>query len=115
MKKKNELPDINKLVGLLLKQRGSSLRRQSLKMGESHNYLGTSLKRKNLPIGLLLELSESLGVNLLEAYLHMLPPHVRPTAAERDLMQRINDLATELLRAKEERDLYLRLLEGRPR
>lgn len=113
MDKKNQLPDMNKLVGALLSQRGSSLRRQSLKMGQSHNYLGTALKRKNLPIGLLLELSIDLNVNLLEAYLLHLPPHVRPTAAERDLMQRINDLTAELLRVKEERDRYWKVIEKR--
>lgn len=111
MDKKTTLPDINRLVGALLKQRGSSLRRQSLRMGQSHNYLGTALKRRNLPIGLLLELSNTLGVNLLEAYLSLLLPYVRPTAVERDLHQRINDLTAELQRVTEERDRYWRVIE----
>lgn len=113
MNKKTELPDINKLVAVLLKQRGSSLREQSLKMGRSHGYLINALKRKNLPIGLLLELSTALGVNLLEAYLHLLPPHVRPTAVERDLQQRLNDLTADLLHVQEERDRYWKVIEKR--
>lgn len=113
MDKKTTLPDINKLATVLLKQRGSSLRRQSLKMGQSHNYLGTALKRKNLPIGLLLELSNALGVNLLEAYLHLLHAHVRPTAVERDLLQKMADQTAELQRVTEERDRYWKVIEGR--
>ncbi|MCF8256392.1 MAG: hypothetical protein K9J06_02500 [Flavobacteriales bacterium] len=113
MTKRTTLPDINRLVGTLLQQRGSSLRAQSLKMGQSHNYLGTALKRKNLPIGLLLELSNALGVNLLEAYLHLLQPLVRPTAVERDLLQRLNDLTAELQRVTEERDRYWKVVERR--
>lgn len=113
MTKKTALPDISKYVGSLLKQRGSSLRAHSLKMGQSHNYLGTTLKRRNLPIGLLVELSNTLNVNLLEAYLPLLQPLVRPTAAERDLLQKMADQTAQLLRITEERDRYWKVIEGR--
>ncbi len=111
MDKNTPLPDINRLVGAILKQRGSSLRAQSLQMGYNHNYLNTALQRTNLPIGLLLELSTALEVNLLELYLPQLPAHVRTTAAERGLHQRINDLTAELHTVKEERDRYWRVIE----
>jgi lambda repressor-like predicted transcriptional regulator len=113
MTQKTTLPDINTYVAVLLKQRGSSLRALSLKMGHNHNWLGTALKRKNLPIDLLLELSNTLGVNLLEAYLPHLEPLVRPTAMERDLIQKMNDQTAHLLRVTEERDRYWKVIEGR--
>jgi lambda repressor-like predicted transcriptional regulator len=113
MDQNTPLPDINRLVGAILKQRGSSLRAQSLRLGYHHNYLNTALQRKNLPIGLLLELSTALEVNLLELYLPQLPAHVRATAVERGLHQRINDLTAELHSVKEERDRYWKVIERR--
>jgi len=111
MDQNTPLPDINRLVGAILKQRGSSLRAQSLRLGYNHNYLNTALQRKNLPIGLLLELSTALEVNLLEFYLPQLPAHVRTTAVERGLHQRINDLTAELHRVTEEKDRYWKVIE----
>lgn len=113
MKQKIELPDMSKLVGALLKQRGSSLRKQSLKMGYSHGYLINALQRKNLHIGLLLELSNVLDINLLEYYLPHLKEHLRTTAAERELVQKMNDQTAQLLRITEERDRYWKVIEGR--
>lgn len=111
MEPKTDLPDLNKAVAALLKKRDSSLRALSLQMGHSHNYLSTALQRRNLPIGLLLELSRALEVNLLELYLPQLPAHVRATAVERGLHQRINDLTAELHRVTEEKDRYWKVIE----
>jgi hypothetical protein len=52
-------------------------------------------------------------VNLLEAYLPHLEPLVRPTAMERDLIQKMNDQTAHLLRLTEERDRYWKVIEGR--
>lgn len=106
---------MNKVVASLLKQRGSSLRKQSLKMGYSHGYLINALQRKNLHIGLLLELSNALNINLLQFYLPHLHEHLRPTTAERELMQKLADQGAELQRITEERDKYWKVIEGRVR
>lgn len=113
MDKNNPLPDMNRVVGAILKQRNSSLRAQSLQMGHNHNYLNLALRRRHLPMDLLLDLSNALGVNLLEYYTPLLHAHVRPTAAERDLHRQLADLRAELDRVTEEKDRYWRVIERR--
>lgn len=113
MEKKNTQPNIAALAAGLLKQRGSSLRAMSLKMGRGHNYLSLTLKRKELPIQLLIELSNTLGYNFVELYLPQLHAHLRPTAAERALQQQLAEQAAQLQRITEERDRYWKVIEGK--
>jgi lambda repressor-like predicted transcriptional regulator len=113
MKQNNSQPDIALLASGLLKQRGSSLRALSLKMGRGHNYLSLTLRRKELPIQLLIELSNALGYNFVELYLPQLHAHLRPTAAERALQQQLAEQAALLQRTTEERDRYWKVIEGR--
>jgi hypothetical protein len=113
MEPKPEYPKLNKLVESLLKQRGSSLSKTSLQLGKAKNYLGVRLRTKNPPIGLLIELSNILSYNLLEAYRPFLEPEVRYTAHERHQMQQLADQAGEIIKLKEERDKYWRVIEGR--
>jgi hypothetical protein len=43
---------------------------------------------------------------MIEPYMNMLEPAIRPTSQERLLLQKITDLATELETVKAERDKY---------
>lgn len=106
MSTKNEYPNLSSVVATLLKQQGGSLRSHSLKMGQASNYLSTNLRANNPRISLLIELSNALDYNLLEAYRPFLKPEVASTAVERDLKQKMNDLTAELLRVTEEKDRY---------
>jgi len=113
MEQENTQPDIARLVKGLLKQRGSSLRTLSIKMGRNHSYLHLALKRKELPIQVLIELSNAIGYNFVELYLPQLHAHLRPTAAERALQQQLAEQAALLQRITEERDKYWKVIEGR--
>lgn len=113
MDKKPEFPSLHKVVESLLKGRGSSLAKASLKMGRASNYLTIRLKSNNPNIGLLVDLSNLVGINLLEAYLPFMAPEVRHTAVERELMQQLAAKNAELETVKTERDKYWGLLEKR--
>ena len=106
MSTKIELPDLAKSLPAILKRQGSSMRKVSLSMGHPHNYLATNLQSKNPRIALLIELSARTGLNMLEPYMNMLEPAIRPTSQERLLLQKITDLAAELETVKAERDKY---------
>jgi transcriptional regulator with XRE-family HTH domain len=113
MDTKPEYPNLNKVVASLLKQRGSSLSKTSVKLGKAKNYLTVKLRSKNPNIGLLIDLSNLIGVNLLEAYRSFLAPDVRHSVHERDLMMQLSKQAEEILKLTEERDRYWKVIENK--
>lgn len=110
---KYELPDLLSVINTLAKHNGTSLKSICKRMGRQHNFLHTHLRTKNPRIDVLMELSDLMNVNLLEAYLPLLQPTVRPTAVERDLIQQLAAKTAELETVKAERDKYWGLLEKR--
>jgi len=110
---KAKLPNLRNAVIGIAQRRGMSLRSLSLRMGHHENYLSDNLASKQPRISFLLELSAMLHTNLLESYLHLLPPTVRPTAIERDQLDQLDRMRQERDTARAERDKYWALLEKR--
>jgi hypothetical protein len=67
---KYQLPNLLNVVNGLAKNRGITLRSICISMNRQHNFLNSHLRTNNPRIDVLLELSDLLNVNLLEAYLH---------------------------------------------
>jgi hypothetical protein len=94
-------------------QQSTSLSRLSKEMGQNVTYIATHMKKGDPRVMLLVELSKRLQVNLLEAYLDLLPDGVRTTAAEQRLAEENAQLRKELEEVKAERDKYWRAIENR--
>ncbi len=106
MEEKKTLPNLLETVKGYAKLRGRSLKKISLGMGKSPNYLTQKLKNQNPDILILLELSELLNLNLVEHYTTLLPPALQTTHRERALLIELEQLKKELLTLKAERDKY---------
>ncbi len=106
VKSKKELPDIAAIARNWAKYKGTSLRSISRKLKKNPQYLHQNLHSRDVRPSVLLALSDFLGKNLFEYYLELLPPNVRPTAREKELIQEIEALKKELKRVGEERDRY---------
>lgn len=94
-------------------QQSTSLSRLSKEMGQNVTYIATHMKKGDPRVMLLVELSKRLQVNLLEAYLDLLPDGVRTTAAEQRLAEENAQLRKELEEVKAERDKYWSAIENR--
>ncbi len=110
---KYQLPNLLNVVNGLAKNRGITLRSICIRMNRQHNFLNSHLRTNNPRIDVLLELSDLLNVNLLEAYLPLLQPKVRPTALERDLIRQLAERTAELETVKAERDRLWGVVEKR--
>jgi hypothetical protein len=108
-----ELPDIRDAVKALLMKQNKSMHMASRRMGRSHNFLSLTLRDRNPRIGLLIDLSEELGTNLLNYYLDHMPPSVRLTARDVAHREEINALKAELERVKEENAKLWGVIAGR--
>lgn len=101
-KEKYKLPPINKMVRDWAKYQNTSLRKLSLRMGQSETYLNKILRRRDIRPTLLITLSKWLNINLLEPYLLLLPEDLQTTEREKLLHKKIESLETELEKTKEE-------------
>lgn len=107
------LPDIRTIVLSLLKKQGRTLSRASQGMGRSAYYLSVALRDRNPRIGMLMDLSDELGTNLLGYYQDHMPPGVRYTPRDVAYQQEIKALKAELETVKAERDKYWAVIAGR--
>ena len=110
---KYQLPNLLNVINGLAKNRGITLRSICISMNRQHNFLNSHLRTNDPRIDVLLELSDLLNVNLLEAYLPLLQPKVRPTALERDLIRQLAERTAELETVKAERDRLWGVVEKR--
>lgn len=110
---KKDLPDMPAIARNWAKYKGTSLKSVSRKLKKNPEFLRQSLSTRDVRPSVLLALSDFLSVNLFEYYLELLPPHVRPTAREKELMQEMEELKNELKRVGEERDKYWQALAGK--
>ncbi len=101
-------PKLEILEGLraIAHQQNTSLSQISKEMGQSPNYLKSHMEKGDPRVMLLVELSVRLKVNLLEAYMDLLPADVRTTGAEHLLALENAGLRQELETVKAERDKY---------
>lgn len=106
-------PDHRNFIRVRLKSKRLSLHKLSGKWNRSKGYLSKALQDPDLRVGLLLQLSEALNENLLDHYIQALDPTLRPTAAERNLQQQLNDTQLQLKRVTEERDRYWQALSNK--
>jgi transcriptional regulator with XRE-family HTH domain len=119
IKTKTELPRIAAIVRDWAKYKRTSLRKLSMRMGKSKNYLYDNMKGDDIRPSLLLILSEVLNANLFEHYTALLPDNLQTTEREKLLHKKIESLETELEKMKEElkkteaeRDKYWGALAG---
>lgn len=108
-----ELPDIRDIVKALLNRQNSTMHKASKRMGRSHNFLTLALRDRNPRIGLLLDLSEEVGTNLLNYYLDQMPPSVRLTARDIVARDEITALKAELETVKTENARLWGVIEKR--
>jgi DNA-binding transcriptional MerR regulator len=112
---KKNLPDMPAIARNWAKYKGTSLKSISRKLKKNPEFLRQNLSTRDARPSVLLALSDFLGENLFEYYLELLPPHVRPTAREKELQKQIDELQKELKRVGEERDKYWTTLSGQVR
>jgi len=112
---KEQQPELLEGLRAIAFRQSTSLRKLSLEMGQTANYITLHLKNGNPKVMLLVELSAKLHVNLLEAYLPLLPAEVRATEAEAQLALENAKLKKELEEVKAERDKYWSAIENRAR
>jgi len=74
----------------------------SRKIGVSYVTLLRKMKSKSPPIGILLDISNALEINLLDRYLILLPKHIRQTQDGRNLVHEIELKQAELDALKQE-------------
>ena len=110
---KKPKPEILEGLRAIAHQQNTSLSQISKEMGQSPNYLKSHMEKGDPRVMLLVELSKRLQVNLLEAYLDLLPDGVRTTAAEQRLAEENAQLRKELEEVKAERDKYWSAIENR--
>ncbi len=103
---KYDHPNLLGFLNARAKSKGTSLKAICKQMDRPHNFLHTHLRTNNPRIQVLLELSDLINVNLLETYMALLKPTVRPTAVERDLVRQLAEKTAELEAVKAERDKY---------
>jgi hypothetical protein len=112
---KEQQPDVTEGLRAIAFRQGTSLSKLSKEMGQAANYIALHLKQGNPRVMLLVDLSTRLNVNLLEAYLDLLPDAVRATGAEAQLALENAKLKKELEEVKAERDKYWSAIENRAR
>jgi len=119
IKPKIKLPRLAAIVRSWAKYKRTSLRKLSLRMGKSENYLYENMQGDDIRPSLLLILSEVLGANLFEHYTQLLPEPLQTTEREKKLQQEIENLKTEnanlkqeLRKTEAERDKYWDALAG---
>jgi len=101
-----ELPRISTFIRNWAEYKNTSLRKLSLQMGKSENYLLQNLRSNDIRPSVLIELSGWLQTNLFEYYLRLLPQNLRPTQRETELQKEIDTLKKEIETLKAERDKY---------
>ena len=94
------------LVRMQTTVRETNVRQLSLLMGGGPAFLSRALKRKDHHISLLIAMSIHLQKNLLDPYLQLLPPQLRATQRERELLQQVDDMEKQLLQLIEERNMF---------
>ena len=99
------LPSLVKHIKVICTQRRTSLARLSKQMGRNSGYYAYTLRKKNLPILTLLELTALLGANFLEPYTLVLPSTLRGSKREKELLKEVEKLKKEMraLKAENER------------
>jgi len=110
---KEQQPELLEGLSVIALSQGTSLSTLSKEMGQASNYLRWHLKQGNPKVMLLVELSTRLNVNLLEAYLPLIPAAVRATEAEKQLALEKEALQKELEKVTAERDKYWGVIENR--
>jgi len=116
---KDQLPDLQGILGELTKLRGRNLSHLSLAMGYHKNSMYAKVKRNDMLVSELMALSEAIGHNLLDVYMMRMPEYLQTTNLSRSLGLELDakdlelaQMRQELEAAKRERDVYLDLLKA---
>ncbi len=96
--------NIGAWLRIQLKKRDLSMRKLSLLMGMSENYLHIKCKTGDFKGAELVHIGNYLDTNPFEPYLHLLNERARPTATETEQAEKITEMEENITALEKERD-----------